>query len=244
MSNWNRSDVIALSSLMVSVVAMIIGIAIPEVRCFVGLQSESCPSSIRTAPKTPSEPNTWTIPPSTKTTITSTPFPPDSTVSPQYTKLENLLAAKKWKEADLETFNIMLKVAGRESEGWLDSDSLENFSCSDLQTINSLWLSSSNGKFGFSVQKDIWIEVGGTPGGQEEFSTLNYTISKKFAYRNGWGILNSGFLRYSDLTFNINAPPGNLPARYMGRLEWVHKWRLSSAVKMYGLFSRAANCNL
>ena len=46
---------IALSGLMVSIVAIIIGVAIPEVRCFFGLQSESCPSPQPT-PTPPSEP--------------------------------------------------------------------------------------------------------------------------------------------------------------------------------------------
>ncbi|MFB2894655.1 GUN4 domain-containing protein [Aerosakkonemataceae cyanobacterium BLCC-F50] len=30
----------------------------------------------------------------------------------------------------------------------------------DLQVINQLWLSASNGKFGFSVQKEIYQSVG------------------------------------------------------------------------------------
>ena len=33
-----------------------------------------------------------------------------------------------------------------------------------MLTINQLWLVASKGKFGFSVQKQIWLEVGGKPG--------------------------------------------------------------------------------
>ena len=40
-----------------------------------------------------------------------------SAVGVDYTKLHDLLAAKKWKEADLETDKRMLEVAGRESQG-------------------------------------------------------------------------------------------------------------------------------
>ena len=36
-----------------------------------------------------------------------------------YRKLRDLLKAKKWKEADEETRVKILKVANRESEGWL-----------------------------------------------------------------------------------------------------------------------------
>ncbi|MCA1992305.1 MAG: GUN4 domain-containing protein, partial [Coleofasciculus sp. S288] len=38
--------------------------------------------------------------------------------------------------------------------------SIENFPCSDLRTIDQLWVQHSNGRFGFSVQKKIWQEVG------------------------------------------------------------------------------------
>ena len=33
-----------------------------------------------------------------------------------------------------------------------------------MLTINQLWLVASKGKFGFSVQKQIWVRVGGKPG--------------------------------------------------------------------------------
>ena len=50
------------------------------------------------------------------------PAPPEtagvvSAVGMDYINLRNLLAAKKWKEADKETARVMLKVAGREKEG-------------------------------------------------------------------------------------------------------------------------------
>ena len=58
-----------------------------------------------------------------------------SAVGVDYTKLRNLLVAKNWKEADLETGKRMLEVAGRESQGWLFSEDVENFPCQDLGTI-------------------------------------------------------------------------------------------------------------
>jgi len=50
------------------------------------------------------------------------PAPPEtagvvSAVGMDYINLRNLLAARKWKEADKETARVMLKVAGREKEG-------------------------------------------------------------------------------------------------------------------------------
>jgi hypothetical protein len=79
-----------------------------------------------------------------------------------YTKLRDLLAEGKWKEADQKTGKVMCQAARRESEGWLNVESIDNFPCEDLRTINQLWLHYSNGKFGFSVQKEIYESLGGT----------------------------------------------------------------------------------
>ena len=79
-----------------------------------------------------------------------------------YRKLRDLLKAKKWKEADEETRRVMLKVASRESEGGLRTNDAEKFSCTDLGTIDKLWVKYSNGKYGISVQKQIFRELGGS----------------------------------------------------------------------------------
>ena len=73
-----------------------------------------------------------------------------------YSKLRDLLKAGKWKEADEETRRVMLAVAKREKEGCLDVEHIDNFPCTDLRTIDQLWVGYSNGKFGFSVQKRIY----------------------------------------------------------------------------------------
>ena len=134
-------------------------------------------------------------------------------VEVDYTRLENLLEAGKWKEADQETLTVMLKVAGR---GWLDAESIKKFPCTDLRTIDTLWVKYSNGHFGFSVQKKIWQSVGGQPG------KYDLGIYKKFAERVGWlklgrrqlmqlGKKEENWVSYSEITFSINAPQGHLP---------------------------------
>ena len=50
-----------------------------------------------------------------------------SAVGVNYTKLRDLLVAKNWKEADLETGKRMLEAAGRKSQGYLDSEDVKNF---------------------------------------------------------------------------------------------------------------------
>ena len=135
--------------------------------------------------------------------------PPDSLKSARgvdYTHLRDLLAAGKWKEADEETFKVMLKAARREKERYFTTESIKNFPCDDLRTIDQLWVKYSQGHFGFSVQKKIWLEVGGK---------VDYDTECKLGDRVGWRKRRKGrkgWLEYDDLTFNLEAPRGHLPS--------------------------------
>ncbi|MCL1464044.1 serine/threonine-protein kinase [Argonema galeatum] len=135
-----------------------------------------------------------------------------------YRKLRDLLKGGSWKEADEETLKVMLKVAGREKEGWLCGESIDNFPCTDLRTIDQLWVKYSKGRFGFSVQKRIWESVGGKPG---EWSL---EIFKKFCDRVGWlEIKKDEWKKYpSEYTFSLNAPVGHLPCvPHWGISRWL-----------------------
>ncbi len=149
-----------------------------------------------------------------------------SAVGMDYINLQNLLAAKKWKEADQETARVMLKVAGREKEGWLDISSIDNFPCEDLRTIDQLWVKYSNGRFGFSVQKRIYQSLGGT-------REYNQEVWSKYGDKVGWR-KNNSWLYYNDLTFSEKAPEAHLPC---WELVW---WYGVSGV----LFSRVETCRL
>ncbi|BAZ91006.1 serine/threonine kinase [Raphidiopsis curvata NIES-932] len=80
----------------------------------------------------------------------------------KYLRLETLLKAQMFKEADEETEKVMLAVANRQSEGYLRVEDAENFPCKELRTIDNLWLRYSQGKFGISVQQEIYKNLGGT----------------------------------------------------------------------------------
>ncbi|MFM6070777.1 MAG: GUN4 domain-containing protein, partial [Dolichospermum sp.] len=67
-----------------------------------------------------------------------------------FQKLEALLKAGKWKDADLETWKLMLKLTKREQEGWLRGEDVKNFPRQELRKMDQLWVKYSNGKFGFS----------------------------------------------------------------------------------------------
>ena len=125
-----------------------------------------------------------------------------------YTRLEELLATENWQEAHQETRDLMIQAGGREEAGYLDEESIKNFPCQDLNTIDRLWSKYGDGKLGFNTQRQIWENMGGNT------SSGNDTL-EKFSVKVGWKKENSArdeFLEYSELTFNPQiAVEGHLP---------------------------------
>ena len=54
----------------------------------------------------------------------------------------------------------MLEAVGRKENDWIRAAELKNFPCADLRTIDALWVKYSQGKWGFNVQKRIYVECG------------------------------------------------------------------------------------
>jgi hypothetical protein len=150
------------------------------------------------------------------------------------TRLKDLLAQKQWQAADRETAVLLLRVCDRNREGWLRITDLENFPAWDLHNIDRLWTRYSNGHFGFSVQQSLWRKLGGT-------LDASYEIWCQFCDRVGW--YNQGtWIAYESLNFNLDAPPGHLPAAYweigLGAERLYYWWWLTPVI----LFSRFDNC--
>ncbi|MEA5530259.1 serine/threonine-protein kinase [Dolichospermum sp. UHCC 0684] len=165
-----------------------------------------------------------------------------------YSKLRDFLATGKWKQADEETKKVMLAVAKRTKEGWLDVESIDKFPCQDLQTIDQLWLEYSNGRFGFSVQNRIYENLG---------SRLNLQDWDKFGQTVGWKKnkeKESSWLLYKDITFDIKAPEGHLPVGHLSEIKvlMMGKWEViyEAGGSSFGMglwawfFSRVETCNL
>jgi hypothetical protein len=156
-----------------------------------------------------------------------------------YTNLRDLLAAGKWKRADQETTRAMLQAAKREKEGWFRVKDFESFSCEDLGIIDQLWLSASKGKFGFSVQKEIYESLRGT-------REYNGEVWNKFGDRVGWR-KGGSWLYSSDLTYSDEAPKAHLPAGSVERDRYYLGWRNGIWLiweSFSGAFSRLKACNL
>ncbi|MEH1786500.1 MAG: GUN4 domain-containing protein [Nostoc sp.] len=76
-----------------------------------------------------------------------------------YTKLQELLFQQKFDLADFETAKLVKgKPYDLQKTNLLSKKEMDNFYVRDLRTIDQLWLSASNGKFGLSVQKSVWIK--------------------------------------------------------------------------------------
>lgn len=160
-----------------------------------------------------------------------------SDVGVDYHNLEELLKVWKWKAADEETTRVMLKVAKREQVGWLDNKSIQKFPCTDLHTIDQLWVKYSNGHFGLSVQKRIWLECGGK---------VDYETRLRLNNRVGW-CKEDRWLFYEEYNFSLNAPLGHLPSSYFAKSEewiWNGDGEPGFCWEVCFLASRLVNCNL
>ncbi|HEY9706346.1 MAG TPA: serine/threonine-protein kinase [Allocoleopsis sp.] len=121
-----------------------------------------------------------------------------------YPQLEQLLAAKKWKEADQETTKIMLKIM---NGSWTFPCDFRKFPPDKLKNLDSLWVHHSNGHFGFSVQKEIFTSA---PVNGKVREYLDYETWCKFIDIVGWR-KDGSWLLYSQLSFTIPSNKGHLP---------------------------------
>lgn len=146
-----------------------------------------------------------------------------------YTKLRDLLKAQKWKEADQETYEVMIRAVEKKSGDWFSSDELLNFPCTDLKTIDGLWVKYSKGQFGFSVQKQIYVECGAKLDGKYPGDK----IWERFCDRVGWR-KDGQWLHHSDLSPSLSSQKGFFP------IVWCDEIFFSN----WFLFSRAETCKV
>lgn len=145
-----------------------------------------------------------------------------SEVGIDYTRLRDLLARKKWKEADQQTWDVLCQILGKAPGYYLQNGDIKNLPCEDLWTVDKLWVKYSSGRFGFSVQKYIYEDVG------EDYPS--------FCDRIGWP-LHSPISLDSVLKFNLKAPIGHLPSRrWVGGYHWWrHAGVLAAKLEQCGL---------
>ncbi len=182
----------------------------------------------------------------------------ESSVGIDYSELKQLLANKEWKKADRETARIMCSAAqlavlalpeDKREEIVVDPDQvftelaesiIGKFPCDDLNTIDKLWLKHSDGKFGFSIQKEIYQSFGGT----QEF---NGEIRDKFGNQTGWRVRDKNdkysWRRSDQFEYDFEkAPKGHLPS-----CLWAAKedgWFSNRRDRLIALFARIDACSI
>lgn len=116
-----------------------------------------------------------------------------------YQPVQQLLAQQDFQGADVVTLQKLCELAGASAiaRKWVYFTEVESFPIQDLRTLDKLWRVYSEGKFGFSIQRKIWLSVG------QDFSKLWAKIDWKSD--NVW-------TRYpKEFTWNLTAPTGHLP---------------------------------
>jgi serine/threonine protein kinase len=157
-----------------------------------------------------------------------------------YQNLENLLTNKQYQQADRETWQLLMRLSDREEEGFLNLDAIAKINRQDLLLIDRLWREASDNRFGFTIQKQIYQQLGGT-------KHFNYQIWRDFGELVGWH-RDKNWLNYASLNFTLSAPPGHLPACFSDVLNragvdrgvcgW---WRLGFVFLMQKINSKLEN---
>lgn len=176
--------------------------------------AEEVLADLRLTYNTPTQP---LIPPSNAGSAAETIHPsrrvPSLKAGIDCTKLQHLLEAQDWKQADRETWFLLCQSLGHPPDTLLESGEFNQLPCQDLQAIDRLWVHHSQGHFGFSVQKQIYESVG------EDYVS--------FCDRVGW----TSYRRddpYQGMQFSLQSSQGHLPSRiWAGGTQW---WRHADAM--------------
>lgn len=116
-----------------------------------------------------------------------------------YDLLQRQLVTGDYEAADRTTLQKLCELAGETAvqRKWLYFTEVNGFPVTDLQTLDTLWQVYSEGKFGYSVQRQLWLGVG------KNWEKLWPKIDWKSG--NNWTRYPGGF------TWNLSAPVGHLP---------------------------------
>ncbi|MGB7444274.1 MAG: GUN4 N-terminal ARM-like repeat domain-containing protein [Coleofasciculaceae cyanobacterium] len=116
-----------------------------------------------------------------------------------YSKLQHLLVERDFLRADSLTLEKLCELAGPAAiqRKWPYFSEVDKFPITDLQTINNLWFIHSQGHFGFSVQRELWLSVG-----------KNW---EKLWPKIGWKTGNDWTRYPNEFIWDLKAPRGHLP---------------------------------
>jgi len=118
-----------------------------------------------------------------------------------YAPLKDLLAAGEFEKADDETRAKLIEMAGPSAvdRGWVFFTEVRAIPEDDLRTVDRLWQAYSEGKFGYSVQRKVWIK--NRRQWSEFFAAIDWTQGENANYRK-WP---------EEFRYDTKAPRGHLP---------------------------------
>ncbi|KFK40247.1 hypothetical protein AALP_AA3G349300 [Arabis alpina] len=75
--------------------------------------------------------------------------------------LETHLTNQDFRKADEETRRLLIQISGDSAvkRGYVFFSEVKSISVEDLQAIDNLWTKHSDGRFGYSVQRKIWLKA-------------------------------------------------------------------------------------
>lgn len=118
-----------------------------------------------------------------------------------YEPLREALRAQDFEKADDITREELIQLAGAGAvkRNWVYFTEVKSIGEGDLTTIDNLWRAASNKKFGFSTQREVWMQ-------QSKYWTRFY---KKIDWTQG---VNSIYRKWPmEFTYTLEAPKGHLP---------------------------------
>lgn len=116
-----------------------------------------------------------------------------------YQPIQDALIEGDWQEADRLTTVKLCELAGTAAKArkWLYYTEVLNFPRLDLETIDKLWRVYSEDKFGFSVQRELWLSVD--------------RVWEQLWPRINWKQGNTWTRYPGAFTWSLEAPRGHLP---------------------------------
>ncbi|MEM9216098.1 MAG: GUN4 domain-containing protein [Cyanobacteria bacterium P01_F01_bin.150] len=135
--------------------------------------------------------------------------------------LIHFLENEQWRDADSETYQLLLLLAERTEENWLRVKDVDKLPTESLKKMDRIWNSHSGGKFGFTVQKNIWNTAN-----KEKYQIVKGRPFDEFQQLVGWAKGSYTPMEYSEFTFSQGAVQGHFPTFGRDRRAYTD-WKAS-----------------